>query len=220
VQETRGWDEEKGATFSQRKKESSHDYRYFPDPDLPKLRLSEIAEFSPDAIAASLPELPWQKRARLSELGFLQQQDIEQLVGDAELSVFFARMEAELKDKELVKVAANFLLNDVAGARKKDPTWLPEVGLFSTVVRKFAKGELASPQAKASITSGTLVETASASTLPELVAAIIAAHPGPVAEYKAGKEATLQFLVGMGMRESRGSANPAALAEEFKKALQ
>lgn len=220
VQETRGWNDEKGETFSQRKKESSHDYRYFPDPDLPKLRLSEISDFSTDAIKQSLPELPWEKRTRLANLGFLQTQDIEQLVGDAELSVFFAAMEQELKEAELIKVAANFLLNDVAGQRKKDPVWLPEKALFATVVRKFAQGELASPQAKASLLGGALIETASADMIPALVAKIIEAHPGPVAEYKAGKETTLQFLVGQGMRESRGSANPASLAEEFKKALQ
>ncbi|HVY72515.1 MAG TPA: Asp-tRNA(Asn)/Glu-tRNA(Gln) amidotransferase subunit GatB [Candidatus Paceibacterota bacterium] len=219
VQETRGWNEETGATFSQRKKERAHDYRYFPDPDLPKLKLSEIAEFSHDTLEASLPELPWNKRARLSSLGFLQPQDIEQLVGDAELSAFFSHMEAELKEPELVKIAANFILNDIAGQRKKDPIWLPKETLLVEVVRGFAQGKLASPQAKASILSGELVETASASMIPQLVAKIVAAHPGPVAEYKAGKAATLQFLVGMAMRESKGSANPGALAEEFKKAL-
>lgn len=219
VQETRGWNEETGATFSQRKKERAHDYRYFPDPDLPKLKLSEIAEFSHETLDASLPELPWNKRARLSSLGFLQPQDIEQLVGDAELSAFFSALEKELKQPELVKIAANFILNDIAGNRKKDPTWMPEQHLVAQVVRKYGAGELASPQAKASILSGALVETASASMVPELVGKIVAAHPGPVAEYKAGKTATLQFLVGMAMRESKGSANPGALAEEFKKAL-
>ena len=64
VQETRGWDESKGITFSQRLKESSHDYRYFPDPDIPKFNLSHVAEFSAKNITATLPELPWEKRER------------------------------------------------------------------------------------------------------------------------------------------------------------
>jgi aspartyl-tRNA(Asn)/glutamyl-tRNA(Gln) amidotransferase subunit B len=62
VQETRGWDDGKQSTFSQRKKESSHDYRYFPDPDLPKLVISEIPEFSREHLASELPELPWARR--------------------------------------------------------------------------------------------------------------------------------------------------------------
>jgi aspartyl-tRNA(Asn)/glutamyl-tRNA(Gln) amidotransferase subunit B len=220
VQETRGWDEQGQKTFSQRKKESSHDYRYFPDPDLPKLRLSEIPEFAHDVITESLPELPWDKRTRLGELGFLQAQDIEQLVADAELAMLFAEMEAHLTSPDEIKIAANFILNDVAGQRKKNPTWLPKASLLKEVVQGYAAGTLASPQAKASILGGALVETASASMIPELVAKILAAHPGPAAEYKAGKATTLQFLVGMGMRESKGSADPGALAEEFKKALQ
>jgi len=216
VQETRGWNENTQATFSQRKKESSHDYRYFPDPDLPKLTLSEIAEFKDFA----LPELPWQKRARLAELGLLQVQDIEQLVGDAELSAFFSEMETKLAKPERIKIAANFILNDIAGQRKKDATWLPSAGLFAEVVELYAAGKIASPQAKNSLLSGVLVEAAGDDTLPALVQKIIDANPSVAADYKAGKAAVLQFLVGQGMKESKGSANPAALAEQFKKLLK
>ena len=79
VQETRGWDEAKQQTFSQRKKESSHDYRYFPDPDLPKLLVSEIKEFSNESLKAELPELPWAKRERYISLG-LKAEDAEVFV--------------------------------------------------------------------------------------------------------------------------------------------
>jgi aspartyl-tRNA(Asn)/glutamyl-tRNA(Gln) amidotransferase subunit B len=215
VQETRGWNEGTQATFSQRKKESSHDYRYFPDPDLPKLKLSEIDEVR----NITLPELPWQKRARLAELGFLQAQDIEQLVADVELSKLFAQMEERLQKPELIKIAANFILNDIAGQRKKDATWLPAPELLVQVVKKYAAGDIASPQAKSSLLSGVLVEAASADALPALVQKVIDANSSVVAEYKAGKTSTLQFLVGQGMKESKGSANPAALAEEFKKLI-
>src|SRR3989344_9507950 len=81
-QETRGWDDAKGVTFSQRKKESSHDYRYFPEPDLPKLKLSQVPEWSREKLEASLPELPWTKRARWMTLCFLLTQDVVQVVGD------------------------------------------------------------------------------------------------------------------------------------------
>ena len=219
VQETRGWDEGKQITFSQRKKESSHDYRYFPDPDLPSLLLSEIPGFAKDALAKELPELPWQKRERLQQLGFLQVQDVEQLMNDFELNQFFDQATKDLKSPELVKVAANFILNDIAGERKKNPAWLPSLDLFVTVVQSYQKGELASPQAKSSILSGVLTNVADASSLPELVLNVINANPKVVADYKAGKQVALQFLVGQGMKESRGSANPEKLREQISKVL-
>ena len=69
MQETLGWDEAKQATYVQRKKEQAHDYRYFPDPDLPKLKLSEIPEFAAEVLQQGMPELPWAKRARYISLG-------------------------------------------------------------------------------------------------------------------------------------------------------
>jgi len=219
VQETRGWDEAKQQTFSQRKKESSHDYRYFPDPDLPKLVLKEIVEFSEENLTKELPELPWQKRNRLAKLGYLQAQDIEQLINDVELSQLFADMEKKLSSPELVKVAANFILNDIAGQRKKDPTWLPSTDLLVEVVQKFSEGVLASPQAKTSILSGKVTEVADASMLPAIAQKVVDANPGPAADFKAGKDAAMQYLVGQGMKESKGSANPAQLREAIVKLL-
>jgi aspartyl-tRNA(Asn)/glutamyl-tRNA(Gln) amidotransferase subunit B len=215
AQETRGWDENKQITFSQRKKESSHDYRYFPDPDLPSLRISEIKEFADIA----LPELPSQKRERLHAMGFLQAQDIEQLVTDDGLSTFFEEVQKQLHEPELVKIAANFILNDIAGKRKKDPVWLPQTELLVEVVRKYADGTLASPQAKSSLMSGSITKVSDESVLPALAKKIIDANPHVVAEYKAGKESALQFLIGQGMKESKGSANPQALRQAIETIL-
>ncbi len=211
VQETRGWDEIKGVTFSQRKKESSHDYRYFPDPDLPSLRLGEISTFR----NIELPELPWQKRGRLAGLGFLQTQDIEQLVGDDELCGFFDRAALQLKKPGLLKVAANLILNYVAGIRKDKPAWLPDLDIFVQVVEK----NLPAPQAKSSILSGELAAVADNATLVEVARGVVDANPTVVAEYKAGKEQAMQFLVGQGMKASRGSANPQLLCEAIQKIL-
>ena len=86
VQETRGWDDVKSKTFSQRKKESSHDYRYFPEPDLPKLKLSELPDFAPDALRLAMPELPWQKRERYKRDYSIKAEDIESYVVDLELA--------------------------------------------------------------------------------------------------------------------------------------
>lgn len=221
VQETRGWDEDKEVTFSQRLKESSHDYRYFPDPDLPKLRLELVNEFSREAIIRSLPELPSQVRSRLVALGFLQEQDIEQLMGDTELAALFNAVAHDLSKPELVKIAANFILNDVAGKRKKDPTWaLPSTGHLIDVVRKYHEGTLASPQAKSAILSGVVVEMADSASLDRLVTELIEAHPNVVAQVKGGKEGGLQYLVGQGMKKSKGSANPQELARLIKEALE
>ncbi len=208
-QETRGWDEIKGVTFSQRKKESSHDYRYFPDPDIPSLRLGEISKFR----NFDMPELPWERRARLQKLGFLQCQDIDQLVGDFELSDFFTQVEIKLKSPELLKIAANYILNDVAGVRKNNPNWLPDLTIFIKAL------SLPSPQAKSSIASGVLVRVVEDSALPDIVQKVIDANPKVVADYKAGKVSVLQFLVGQGMKASYGSANPQALREAIQKIL-
>ncbi|MCR4279365.1 MAG: Asp-tRNA(Asn)/Glu-tRNA(Gln) amidotransferase subunit GatB, partial [Candidatus Zambryskibacteria bacterium] len=89
VQETRGWDENKGETFSQRVKEESHDYRYFPDPDLPKLFLSQIPEFDSNVLKASLPELPWEKRQRLVKDFGIKEADAEIYVRDEKWRAFF-----------------------------------------------------------------------------------------------------------------------------------
>lgn len=209
AQETRGWDEIKGVTFSQRKKESSHDYRYFPDPDLPSLRLNEISIFKD----LKLPELPWQQRERLRALGFLQEQDIEQLVVDTELAGFFNQAIGQLGSTELKKSAANYILNDVAGVRKNNPGWLPDIAVFIKALN------LPSPQAKSSIASGVLAQVIDDSALPELVRKVIDANPAAVADYKAGKGAALQFLIGQGMRESKGRSNPQALTEAIQKIL-
>ncbi|MBX4192518.1 Asp-tRNA(Asn)/Glu-tRNA(Gln) amidotransferase subunit GatB [Candidatus Parcubacteria bacterium] len=212
VQETRGWDEAGQKTFSQRKKESSHDYRYFPDPDLPKLVISEIPEFSKDALIKELPELPSHKRDRLAKLGFLQAQDIEQLVGDAELSQLFSKVEQALTDPTLIKTAANFILNDIVGQKKKDTNWsVPSAEFLAEVTRKYHEGVLASPQAKQAIISGKIVVTTV--NLDDVVKKVVDANPTVVADFKSGKEAAMQFLVGQGMKESKGSANPATLRE-------
>jgi aspartyl-tRNA(Asn)/glutamyl-tRNA(Gln) amidotransferase subunit B len=219
VQETRGWDEGAQKTYPQRKKESSHDYRYFPDPDLPSLRLSEIPRFSQSSLTKELPELPWAKRTRLQSLGFLQAQDVEQLIGDEELDMLFARMEQKLSGEQL-RVAANLILNDIAGARKKNPAWsLPPADFIAEVVTRYTEGTLSSPQAKSSILNGTIAAVGDSSELPKIAQQVIDANPTVVADYKSGKAAAMQFLIGQGMKASGGTSNPQALREAILKIL-
>jgi aspartyl-tRNA(Asn)/glutamyl-tRNA(Gln) amidotransferase subunit B len=221
VQETRGWDEAKQVTFSQRKKESSHDYRYFPDPDLPKLALSEVKEFSAERLKKELPELPWERRERYARLGFLQAQDIDQLVEDAELADLFGKTEQILSEPALVKTAANFILNDIVGQKKKDPMWpLPDAAYLAEVVRNYQRGLMASPQAKSSILSGRMSAVLDDREMPAIAQKVIDAYPQVATDYKAGKEAALQFLVGQGMKETKGSANPGVLRQAILELLK
>ncbi len=231
AQETRGWDENKQQTFSQRKKESSHDYRYFPDPDLPKLKISEIPEFSQDALKKELPELPWEKRERYLK------QDVS-----PEYAAMFVQQDAyaNLFDKvsELVpsatKLAANYIGSDLAGLVSK----YGEEGLknitvsgFVAVITAASNGTVSSRGAKDAIAEvftkgGKLEEVvqnytqqSDVSALKAIAEKVVADNPTVAADFKSGKEAALQFLVGQGMKESKGSANPASLREALKQAI-
>lgn len=231
VQETRGWDEAKQETFSQRKKESSHDYRYFPDPDLPKLILSEIPEFSKEALTKELPELPWQRRERYVASG-INAEYAEMFVQDERFGTLF---EGVFNARpELSKQASSVLGSDSAGlVAKEGEEGLSNISAegLTAIVASFASGELSSRGMKDSIievfkNGGDLAQVSKKYTqqsdegaLSAIVAKVIEANPAVVADYKAGKQAALQFLVGQGMKESRGSANPGVLAELVKKAL-
>ncbi|MCC6290768.1 Asp-tRNA(Asn)/Glu-tRNA(Gln) amidotransferase subunit GatB [Candidatus Nomurabacteria bacterium] len=223
AQETRGWDEVKQNTFSQRKKESSHDYRYFPDPDLPKLRISEIPGFSKDNLQKTIPELPWQRREKLLGLG-IQRQDAEQYVADLGLGNYFEKVVNELGEASLLKIASNFISNDIVGLLKREKNLkLPTVSSFVKIVRLFSEKKFNSRQAKDAIESlvkeGKEAEEVRGTDLSEVVAKVIADNPNVVTDYKSGKESALQFLIGRGMKESKGSANPEALKESLINSL-
>jgi aspartyl-tRNA(Asn)/glutamyl-tRNA(Gln) amidotransferase subunit B len=237
VQETRGWDENKQATFSQRKKESSHDYRYFPDPDLPKLVLSEIPEFSKDLLAQELPELPWHKRERYVALG-LKKDDAEMLVREHILSTFFDRATKGVEPQAAL-LTANYLTSDIAGKREEgtvSDAWLmseDNARHLQKLISLVQSGALSSRGAKDTLAHlintpedpeiiakrEGLIQQSDSGLLAQIALKVVESNPQVVLDYKAGKEAAMQFLVGQGMKESKGSANPAQLREEIKKAL-
>lgn len=237
VQETRGWDEVKQSTFTQRKKESSHDYRYFPDPDLPKLALSELPEFSKDALAKELPELPSARRARYLALG-LKPDDAEMFVRVVRFGNFFdAFLSVAAKGTELL--GANYLVSDIAGLIEKgqmDSEWLSNaenITRFATLISLSQKGMLSSRGVKDTLLlmvantgdpeviakAAGLIQQSDMGAIDAIVQKVITANPSVAADYKAGKEAALQFLVGQGMKESKGSANPGVLRERIVAAL-
>jgi aspartyl-tRNA(Asn)/glutamyl-tRNA(Gln) amidotransferase subunit B len=239
LQETRGWDEDKQQTFSQRLKEGSADYRYFPDPDIPKLVISEIPEFSGEALRASMPELPWEKRARYESLG-VKPNDAAHLAGAIDESVFFDQVAGALgNDPALVPLAVNYLVSDVVGWHAKHG----EVAPFSTItpesfaalIRMAGAGELSSRGVKDTLlilleTEATdprlvaeeqgLMQVSDAGALAAIIDGVLAGNPSVVEEYKGGKESVIQFLVGMGMKASKGAGNPAVIKQLLEEKLR
>lgn len=225
VKATRGWDETKEETFHQRFKEGSADYRYFPDPDLPKLLLSEVPGLTRSEILAGLPELPAARRARyVRDLGF-KEENAAFIAADAARGAFIDAVAPYLASARQRSLAENYFVSDLAG----DPgNVTPEA--FATALRYLEEGKLSSRGAKDALTTlkdrgGALEDVATLqatddSAFAEAVQAVIAAHGAVADEYRAGKDAALQFLVGQGMKAMKGAGNPGRLSELLTKALR
>jgi len=221
VQETRGWDEGKQQTFSQRKKENANDYRYFPDPDLPKLFLSQI--FDIDDIKKNLPELPEEKRARYKNDYELKDEDIESYVTDRELGDWFEEVASKLIDKEKVRIASNYITSDFLGLKKTNLNIkLPKTSNFVELIEMISQNQISSRSAKdilamIVVEDNSPMEIAKAKDLlqkndegqlKEVILKIIKDNPKVVEAYKSGKENAIMSLVGQVMKETKGSANP------------
>lgn len=227
TQETRGWDENKQSTFSQRQKEDSHDYRYFPDPDLPKLKLSLIPEFSKEILKASLPELPWEKRERYLKLK-LSAQQAEFFSNDLTVSKYFDDVMQGLSSDEIL-LASNYISADLVGLSEKEAfASFPDPKNFRSLIKMIKEGKLSSRGAKdilaimvvkdgdpqAIAEEKKLLQENDEKGLEEMLKKIIEENPEVVADYKAGKESALMFFVGQVMKVSKGAANP-SLAKEI-----
>ncbi len=237
VQATRGWDETKQSTFHQRFKEGSADYRYFPEPDLPKLYLSDIPEFAHDALRASLPELPWERRARYAERYALKENDVAYIGATAERAEFFdAVTEALDNSKELVALAANYIVSDLGGIyAKKDSEDYASLDpkMFAKLIRLVSAGDVSSRGAKDTLMhlvekggdprviaqEQGLMQVHDTTVLTEAIRVVLAEENKAVEEYRAGKEAALQYLVGKSMKATRGAGNPTVLKELIVKEL-
>ncbi|MES2953656.1 MAG: Asp-tRNA(Asn)/Glu-tRNA(Gln) amidotransferase subunit GatB [Patescibacteria group bacterium] len=234
AQETRGWDDVKQKTFSQRTKENAFDYRYFPDPDLPKLKVNEIEEFK--NIKATLPELPWERRERLSREFGLRAEAVEIFVNDEQAGTFFEHVAEALKnDKELSALASNYITTDIAALTKTvgvttaafNPVYIADLVRLVKMGEIGSRGakDLLALMAKDSRDPKTIAEEhglfqkSDAGAIEKIVDEVIATNAAVFAEYKAGKAASLQFLIGQGMKLSKGSANPGMLKEIFEKKL-
>ena len=225
TKQTLGWDENKQATFVQRTKEGAADYRYFPDPDLPSLKLSEIEEFNHDTLRASLPELPVARRERYVGLG-IKVDDAEAYVRDLVLGTFFEQVIVG-QSPSFVLLASNYIANDLVKIIKDDAlTSVPiSVPSFQSIMRLVESKKLSSRGAKDLLVlcivddrepetiaqEKELIQDISPEQLITTIADILAKNPTVVADYKAGKVAALQFLLGQGMKVFRGAIDPDTL---------
>jgi aspartyl-tRNA(Asn)/glutamyl-tRNA(Gln) amidotransferase subunit B len=229
-QETRGWDDA-GETFLMRTKESAHDYRYFPDPDLVPVKTEVLL---PEA-RARVPELPKQKRARFVEEYQVTPYDAGVLADDVDLARYF---ETAARESKKPKNVANWILNDLqsalsnAGKTINDcpipPAALDELvnlidsGKISGKQGKEVFAEMfSSGQGAAAIVKAKGIEQLSdTSAIERLVEEVIAANPKPAADFKAGNAASLNFLKGQVMKLSKGKANPQLAGDILEKKLK
>lgn len=234
VKETRGWDDTTNTTFSQRKKETAEEYRYFPDPDLPKMYLSDVPEFNIETIRASLPELPWQKRDRLQSMG-IKPETVEILVNESSLLRIFDAIEQVSNKKEVLVIAANYLTVDLPSLLTKENAATPQATLLAELFIMTDANELSSRGTKdilAMLTQGEtdfpkvladkhgLIQKNDKEALRLIVKDVIAKNPDQVSEFKSGKESILMFFVGQCMKESKGSGNPGLFIELIKEELR
>jgi aspartyl-tRNA(Asn)/glutamyl-tRNA(Gln) amidotransferase subunit B len=234
VQETRGWVDAEGKTVTQRSKEYAHDYRYFPEPDLPPV---SIGREWVEAVRKKLPELPEARRDRLMTEYDLPVYDANLLTGSKPMADYFeegVKTSQEVQPKEV----GNWLLGEVsrilnAGGidmetfrQKVSPDMLAALILSShgTINAATAKSVLeemfSSGQSAAEIIKKRgLSQISDTQELEKIVAEVINSNVQPVADYKAGKETALKFLVGQVMKASRGRANPQLVNEVLKRKL-
>jgi aspartyl-tRNA(Asn)/glutamyl-tRNA(Gln) amidotransferase subunit B len=227
VQETRGWDENRGMTYRMRVKESSDDYRYFPEPDLPPLHLDAAWL---DELRAGLPELPGARRARYRDALALSAYDAVVIVSDAQATQLF---EALLGGGIQAKVAANWVSGEYLRVRKEGrtpdvATLAPQlthlIGLqlqgaitLTNAKQVFARHiETGEPTATLASAFEQIADTA---TLDKVVDEVLSANGSAVADYRAGKTQAVGFLVGQVMKATRGQANAALVQAAVRRRL-
>jgi len=237
IQETRGWDDAAGKTVSQRTKEEAHDYRYFPEPDLPPLvGLDKLA----DKLLAGMPELPRAKKVRLAEEYVLSQSDIEVLIQSKNITDYFENVCSEFNKTEnvaglvkeeivkLCKLAVNYLITEIpriaailqlTNYQIKDKITAENFAEFIILIHQ---GKVSSSGAQAVlaemfktgadpthiIEEKDLGQVSDEGALRSIAQKVIENNQKTVVDYKKGHANALQFLVGQVMKESRGRANP------------
>lgn len=231
VQETRLWDADKGMTFSMRSKEEAHDYRYFPEPDLIPLMVSD--EWI-QRVKDELPELATTKQQRFVEQYELPEYDAEVLTSSKHLANYY---EECVKRFPQPKVVSNWVMGDLLRELKQQdadiracpvsPAHLAE--MLKLIENKTISGKIAKTVFEEMYATGKmpadivkekeLVQITDEGQLEEIIDRIIAENPGPLAQYRGGKTKTFGFFVGQVMKATKGKANPQLVNELLKKKL-
>lgn len=247
IQETRGWNEDKAMTVSQRVKETSADYRYFPEPDIPPLNISNewIAE-----IKSSLTELPLAKKERFVEQYFFTEEIAEILVSDKDLANYTERVVSELRawidangddwerqQKKLAKAASNWLVGELFKHLKEDNKTILDIKItpenFAEFISLVYQDKINSSAAQTILEvmykkggdptnimgDMGLEQMDDSAELEKTISEIINKNGKQVEEYRGGKENVLQFFVGQTMATTKGKANPKIVVEILKKLL-
>ena len=231
-QETRRWDDLEGRTFSMRNKEDSQDYRYFPEPDLVAIKLSD--EYI-ENIRKELPEMPESRKERYMNKYGISEKDSNSITASKYLSDFFEKAGEIAND---YKSVCNWLNSDVArilNEKEMEPEEIPftaeelaemvtliNKGTISTSIGKKVLDELfENPKSPSKIIEEKgWVQISDKSAIKEVVLKVLAENAQSVADYKAGKDRALGFLVGQAMKQTKGKANPKMLNEMFIEELK
>jgi aspartyl-tRNA(Asn)/glutamyl-tRNA(Gln) amidotransferase subunit B len=229
-QETRLFDSTKGETRTMRSKEDAHDYRYFPDPDLLPL---EITQGFVDAIKATLPELPDDKKQRYIDAYKLSAYDASVIVSEQEYTTYYEALVA----KHDAKLASNWMTGELFGRLAKlgkgieeSPVSAEQLGGLlaliqdNTISGKIAKDVLdlmfeTGKDAAAIVEEKGMKQVTDTDAIEKVIDEVMAANPDKVAEYRGGKDKLFAFFVGQVMKLSGGKANPGAVNDLLKKKL-
>jgi aspartyl-tRNA(Asn)/glutamyl-tRNA(Gln) amidotransferase subunit B len=243
VQETRGWHDQKEKTFSQRAKENAHDYRYFPEPDLPPLFLNK-SPFKKDEIKIET-ELPKEKRKRFrDDYGVDKDNEVEVFIENQEVADYFQetvdlvlkKNNEDKEKKEVGKITKNFLFSEILGMLNGTPikeikinplkfsefiTLMYDKKISSKIAKTVLKEMFESgKEASVVIQEKGLSEISDSNEIKKIVIEVIKENPDAVKEYKSGKEGILQFLIGQIMKKTKGKASPSQANKILKEELK
>jgi aspartyl-tRNA(Asn)/glutamyl-tRNA(Gln) amidotransferase subunit B len=246
IQETRGWDANKSETVTQRKKESAHDYRYFPEPDIPPLKFDD--EYI-NNLKRNLPELPDQKIQRFEKEYSLPEKDILVLTEDKELAEYFEKVVSEIKEKirckeyecdekKAIKLGANYVITELRkhiilkNNKIQDIKITPEnyaelicivtLGKINSSAAQIVLSEMYKTGGDPSqiIEEKNLIQLDNSEELEKIISEVFLKNEKSVSDFKAGKENALKFLIGQVMKETKGKANPQKVQEIIKDKLK
>jgi aspartyl-tRNA(Asn)/glutamyl-tRNA(Gln) amidotransferase subunit B len=245
IQETRGWNESKGKTIGQRNKEEANDYRYFPEPDLPPIKPHD-GEIDLNEIRNWLPELPKEKFNRFVKEYGLSKEHAETLTSDLEMAVYFEKTienipvaaKDDIAKRGVAKLVANWIVGDLL--YQMNTKGIPISGMNITpeilaelidciqtgeISGKIAKGMIdemleTGKSAKEIIKEKGLSQITDTKEVEKVIEVVISENPGPVSDYRGGKQQAFGYLVGQVMAKTKGQANPKLVNEILKEKLK